>query len=114
VAKRTETPIVAGESNYTEIGVQVGVAGLALFLAWNLGLLALLVRRGRDGDPAAAALAASLATILALAVQTDAYGVPWLAYVVWGLGGALLTPATLKAAWPEPRSIPASTSATST
>jgi hypothetical protein len=112
VARRTGTKIVAGESNYTEIGAQVGVAGLALFLAWNLGLFALLARRGREGDLAAAALAASLATVLALAIQTDAYGVPWLAYVVWGLGGALLAPATLKAAWPEPRSIPASTSAT--
>jgi hypothetical protein len=113
VAKRTETPIVAGESNYTEIGVQTGVAGLALFLAWNLALLALLVRRGREGDWAAAALAAALATVLALAVQTDAYGVPWLAYVLWGLSGAVVAPARLRAAW-EPRSIPASTSATST
>lgn len=114
VARRTETPIVAGESNYTEIGVQVGVVGLALFLAWNLGLLALLARRGWEGDRAAAALAASMATVLALAVQTDAYGVPWLAYVVWGLGGALVAPATLRAGWREPRSIRASTSATST
>ncbi len=89
VAKRFDEELLAGESNYTEIGVQTGVAGLALFLAWNLALLAALVRRARD-DWIAAALCASLATILALAVQTDAYGVHWLGYVVWALGGAAI------------------------
>ena len=105
VAKRSDVPILAGESNYTEIGVQAGVVGLALFLAWNLGLLAALARRRR------AVPAAALATVLALAVQTDAYGVPWLGYVVWAGCGALLGHARLEPQW---RSIPASTSATST
>lgn len=91
VAKRFDEPLLAGESNYAEIGVQAGLAGLALFLAWNLALLAGLARRARE-DWAAAAVAASLATVLALAVQTDVYGVPWIGYVVWGLGGALLRP----------------------
>jgi hypothetical protein len=109
VARRTGTKIVAGESNYTEIGTQVGVAGLALFLAWNLGLFALLACRGREGDLAAAALAASLATVLALAVQTDAYGVPWLAYVVWGLGGAVVAPAAARP-WRRAEPAPVSTS----
>lgn len=90
VAKRHDQEILAGESNYTEIGVQTGVVGLALFLAWNLALLAVLVRRGRGGDLIAAAVAASLATVLALAVQTDVYGVPWVGYVLWSLGGALV------------------------
>jgi hypothetical protein len=31
-----------------------------------------------------------LATVLALGVQTDAVGVPWLAFCVWALGGGLL------------------------
>jgi hypothetical protein len=55
--------------------------------------------------------AAALATVLALAIQTDAYGVPWLGYVVWAGCGAVLGRATLEPRW---RSIPASTSATST
>jgi hypothetical protein len=105
VAKRSDVPILAGESNYTEIGVQTGLLGLALFLAWSLALLIVLARRGR------ALPAAALATVLALAVQTDAYGVPWLGYVVWAGCGALLGHATLEPRW---RSIPASTSATST
>jgi O-antigen ligase len=105
VAKRSDVPILAGESNYTEIGVQTGVVGLALFLAWSLALLVALGRRGR------AVPAAALATVLALAIQTDAYGVPWLGYVVWAGCGAVLGRATLEPRW---RSIPASTSATST
>ena len=88
VARREDVDLKAGESNYTEIGVETGVLGLAVFLAWNVALFLVLARVGRL-DWAAAGVAASLATVLALAVQTDAYGVPWLGYVVWGLGGAL-------------------------
>jgi hypothetical protein len=105
VAKRSDVPILAGESNYAEIGVQTGIVGLALFLAWNLALLVVFVRR-RWALPAAV-----LATVLALAVQTDAYGVPWLGYVVWAACGALVGRARLEPRW---RSTPASTSVTST
>jgi hypothetical protein len=45
--------------------------------------------------------------VLALAVQTDVLGVPWLVYVVWMLAGATLTAC-------QSRSTPAPTSATST
>ena len=97
VAERTGTDSRAGESNYTEIGAQVGVVGLALFLLWSLALLVGLVRAAWTGEEgrrwAAAGLAASLATVLALGVQTDAVGVPWLAYCVWWLSGALAVPA---------------------
>ncbi len=101
-AARFEVPLKAGESNYTEIGVETGLAGMLLFVAWNLALLAGLVRAARAaGDEtvrwAAGGLAAALAAILALAVQTDAYGVPWLAYCVWWLAGALLLPAAVRA-----------------
>ena len=87
-ASRTGTPLKAGESNYTELGVELGVLGAVLWLAWGLGLLAGLVLAGRD-DPWAAGLAAAFAAVLALAVQTDVIGDPWIAYCVWGLGGAL-------------------------
>ena len=87
-ASRTGTPIKAGESNYTELGVELGVLGALLCTAWGLALLAGLVRAGRS-DPWAAGLAAAFAAVLALAVQTDVIGDPWVAYCVWGFAGAL-------------------------
>jgi hypothetical protein len=93
-AERFGVNLKAGESNYTEIGVETGLLGMIVFVAWNLVLLAGLVRRAwseasgalRDG---AAGIAAALAAILLIAVQTDAYGIPWLAYVLWWLAGSL-------------------------
>jgi len=35
-------------------------------------------------------VAAAFASITALAVQTDVIGDPWVAYVVWGIAGAML------------------------
>ena len=46
-ASRTGTPLKAGESNYTELGVELGVLGAVLWTAWGLALLAGLVRAGR-------------------------------------------------------------------
>lgn len=93
-AERFGVKLKAGESNYTEIGVETGLAGMIVFALWNLALLAALVRRAwaeppgalRDG---AAGVAAALAAILLIAVQTDAYGIPWLGYVLWWLAGSL-------------------------
>jgi hypothetical protein len=87
-ASRTGTPLKAGESNYTELGAELGVLGAVLWTAWGLALLAALVRAGR-GDVYAAALAAAFAAVLALAVQTDVIGDPWVAYCIWGFAGAL-------------------------
>jgi hypothetical protein len=89
-AQRFDVPLRAGESNYTELGVETGLAGALAFIAWSLALLAGLVRAGWHGDRAAAAIAAALAAVLALAVQTDVVGVPWLAYCLWWLAGALV------------------------
>jgi hypothetical protein len=85
----------AGESNYTEFGVEAGFAGALLLIAWSLALLVGLVRaawRASDGltRAATAGTAAAFAAVLALGIQTDAYGVPWLACVVWWLAGALV------------------------
>jgi hypothetical protein len=88
-ASRTGTPLKAGESNYTELGVELGVLGSLLWIAWSLALLVGLVRAGA-ADVWAAGLAAAFAAVLALAVQTDVIGDPWVAYCVWSLGGALL------------------------
>ena len=89
-AQRFDVTLRAGESNYTELGVEAGLAGALLFIAWSLALLAGLVRTARSGDRAAAAAGAGLAAVLALAIQTDAIGVPWLAYCLWWLCGSLL------------------------
>ena len=95
IAVRFGVPLKAGESNYTEFGVEAGLAGALLLVAWSLMLLGGLVRsawRASDGlvRAATAGTAAAFAAVLALGVQTDAYGVPWLAYVVWWLAGSLV------------------------
>jgi O-Antigen ligase len=97
IAQREGERPITGESNYTELGVETGLAGLLLYLAWNLLLLAGLFRAARRAEQptvrwAAAGLAGVLACVLALGVQTDAFGVPWLAYCVWWLSGAVAEP----------------------
>jgi hypothetical protein len=82
VAFREGVPLKAGESNYTELGVETGLLGALVFIAWNLALLVSLARRRQ------AALAAMLAAVLFVAIQTDAYGIPWLAYCVWWLAAS--------------------------
>ncbi len=79
-AKRTDEEIKAGESTYTELGVELGVLGMLLFIAWNLSLLWRIL-------PRAPWLGASLAAVLALGIQTDVIGVHWLAFVLWALAG---------------------------
>ncbi len=79
-AKRTGAEIKAGESTYTELGVELGLLGMLAFVAWNVSLLAVTFRR-------APWLGASLAAVLVLAIQTDVIGVHWLAFVLWALAG---------------------------
>ena len=100
-ASRTGTPLKAGESNYTELGAELGVVGVALWIGWCVALLVGLVRAGRE-DPWAAALAGAFAAMLALAVQTDVIGDPWVAYCVWVLGGALVAGGAARAAASPP------------
>ena len=88
VAKRTGVEIRAGESTYTELGVDAGVAGALAFVLWNLAILAGLWRRE-------AWLAAALATVLLIGLQTDVIGIHWIAFTVWAAAGlALGLPAT--------------------
>jgi hypothetical protein len=90
-ASRTggKTKVKAGESNYTELGVELGLLGALLWTAWGLALLAALARTGGE-ERLAAGLAAAFAAVLVLAIQTDVIGDPWVAYCVWGLAGALV------------------------
>lgn len=83
-ASRTGTPIKAGESNYTEMGAELGVLGSLLWIGWGLALLSGL---WRSGSPR---MTAAFAAVLALAVQTDVIGDPWVAYVVWAFAGTCL------------------------
>lgn len=82
-ASRTGVKVIAGESTYTEIGVDTGLAGVALFVAWLLAVLTGLWRRSTW-------LVAAWAAMLAIGVQTDVIGVHWIAYVLFALGGAAL------------------------
>jgi hypothetical protein len=84
VAKRTGVEIRAGESTYTEIGVDAGIAGVVAFVLWNLAILVGLWRRE------AAWVAAAFAAVLAIALQTDVIGVHWLAFTVWLAAGLAL------------------------
>ena len=83
-ASRTGTPIKAGESNYTEMGAELGVLGALLWIAWGLAVLVGLWRAR------SVRMAAAFAAVLALAIQTDVIGDPWVAYVVWALAGTCL------------------------
>jgi O-Antigen ligase len=92
-ASRTETPIRAGESNYTEIGAETGLLGSLLWTAWGLATLATLVLSARRTRWwAAAGVASAFGAALVLAVQTDVIGDPWMGYVLWCLAGICLAP----------------------
>jgi hypothetical protein len=82
-ASRTGVDVKAGESTYTELGVDAGVLGLAAFVGW-IAALALALRER------SAWLACSIAVVAFLGLQTDVIGVHWLAVVVFGLAGAAL------------------------
>jgi hypothetical protein len=80
-ASRTGVDLRAGESTYTELGVDIGLLGALFFIAWSLALLIRLVARSP-------LVAAAFAAVLAIGIQTDVIGVHWLAYVLWALVGA--------------------------
>lgn len=82
-ASRTGVEPIAGESTYTEIGVDTGLAGMAVFVAWLLAVLAALWTRS-------AWLTAAWVAVLAIGLQTDVIGIHWIAYVVFALAGAAL------------------------
>ncbi len=84
-ASRTHVEVKAGESTYTELGVEAGVLGALVFVAWSLVVLRGLLRRQ-------AWLGAAFAAVLLIGLQTDVIGVPWIAVVVWALAGSALTP----------------------
>jgi hypothetical protein len=81
-ALRSNVVPAAGESTYTEIGVETGIFGLLAFVAWSALLVAKALRR-------AAWVGAALVGVFVVAIQTDIIGVPWLALVLWAIAGDL-------------------------
>jgi hypothetical protein len=94
VAKRTGVEIRAGESTYTELGIDTGVVGAVTFLLWSLALLVALLRRE-------AWLGAAFAAVLLIGLQTDVIGVHWLAVGVWAAAGIAVSPRPPRATLPE-------------
>jgi hypothetical protein len=82
-ASRTGVEIKAGESTYTELGVDTGLAGLIVFCAWMVAVLLALWQRS-------AWLSAAWVAMLAIGVQTDVIGVHWIAYVLFALAGVAI------------------------
>jgi hypothetical protein len=83
-ALRTGAKVEAGESTYTELGVDAGLLGALLFVAWSISLLGVVL-------PCTAWLGAAFVAIFVLGLQTDVLGVPWVDYVLWSLGGAVVS-----------------------
>jgi len=97
-ASRTGTAIKAGESNYTELGVETGLLGSLLWTAWGLAILVgILLTAQRSWWRFATGIAAAFAAALVLAVQTDVIGDPWIGYCLWSLVGLALAPVALAA-----------------
>jgi hypothetical protein len=82
-ASRTGVTPRAGESTYTELGVDAGLLGLVAFVGWLVALVIALVPRSQW-------LAASVVAVAVLALQTDVIGIHWLSVVVFALAGAAL------------------------
>ena len=82
-ASRTGVEIKAGESTYTELGVDTGLVGLVAFCGWMVAVLLALWRRS-------AWLSAAWVAMLAIGVQTDVIGVHWIAYVLFALAGTAI------------------------
>jgi hypothetical protein len=91
VAKRTGVEIKAGESTFTELGIDAGIAGLVAFVLWCLALLRGLWRRE-------AWLAAAFASVLVLGLQTDVIGIHWIAVTVWAAAGIAVSSRPAEAA----------------
>ena len=82
-ASRTGLTPKAGESTYTELGVDAGLLGFVALAGWLVALFVALVPRSQW-------LAASVAAVAVLGLQTDVIGIHWLSVAVFALAGAAL------------------------
>ena len=84
VAKRTGVEIRAGESTYTELGVDAGVAGVARVRPLEPRAPRRAVADGRRGSRRRSRRCSLLG------LQTDVIGVHWIAFTVWVAAGLAL------------------------
>lgn len=95
-AARFGVPPRAGESFYLELGADVGVIGMALWLLFTASTLWGLLRVARSHAEeyarrfAAGTLAAGVSIGL-IAIISDVWGAPWLSFVLWWFTGSALT-----------------------
>jgi hypothetical protein len=91
--RNNRTPRIA-ENYYLQIGQEVGLIGMAIFIAINIlvGMQLWL----RCGDPLAKILLASLIGLTFVNMVSHAWTDDTLAYLWWGLAGICLAPAILE------------------
>lgn len=82
------------ENYYLQIGQEVGVIGMLLFIAINIGVGKMLFNRRQD--PLALALLASLIGLSFVNLLSHAWADDTLAYIWWGLAGLALAPRLAK------------------
>jgi hypothetical protein len=82
-AARTHVQVKAGESTYTELGVELGILGALAFVVWSLVLW-------RGAMARVPWVGAAFAAVLLLGLQTDIIGVPWIAVALWALAADAL------------------------
>jgi hypothetical protein len=91
VANRTTTTattsVLVTESQYLQVGTQIGVAGLALYLGLVLLLLRHLMRRGASADANVRALATAVAATAVGVVFLQPFTDPEVAWTFWGVAG---------------------------
>lgn len=94
------------ENWYLQIGVELGIIGMLLFIALVLVTLSALWRRARDGQPHATAALCALAGIAACGIVLHSFEDLGVAITVWALAGLALrvdaTPYIVPLAPPHP------------
>ncbi len=87
-------PASIAENYYVQIAQEVGLLGLAIFVAINSVLAKLLWQRRRD--PLALALLASFVGLIIVNLLSHAWTDDTLALIWWALAGVVLAPAIIK------------------
>jgi hypothetical protein len=95
-ATRFRVPSQAGESFYLEVAADLGVLGLALWLAFSGLVLVRLFAVSRSVTHPSPRVAAegmfiAMLALAVVAVVSDVWGSPWPSYVLWSFAGAALS-----------------------
>jgi O-Antigen ligase len=93
-ARNEKDDLRIAENYFLQVGQEIGILGMGLFIAINIMIGRLLWQR-RD-DPLALALFASLIGLTFVNLLSHAWTDDTLAYVFWGLAGIALAPVILE------------------